>query len=75
MLIGMSPGMPAYSKGINILTITVFSMPLFEAALIIYELIIIFTKKNKQELKKPWLIITVNILFFIWIIYWKAIFW
>ena len=75
MIIGMSPGMPAYSKGINVLMITVFAMPLFAAALIIYELIMIFTGKGKQESKKPWFIITVNILFFIWIIYWRAIFW
>ena len=75
MIIGMSPGMPAYAKGINTLMLVVFVMPLLAAALMIYELIIAFTAKNNGELKKPWFIITVNILFFIWIIYWKAIFW
>ena len=75
MIIGMSPGMPAYAKGINALMLVVFVMPLLAAALMIYELIIAFTAKNNGELKKPWFVITVNILFFIWIIYWKAIFW
>ena len=75
MIIGMSPGMPAYSQGVNALMLAVFAMPLFAVILTLAELILIFIQKNKAELKKQYFIITVNILFFIWIIYWRAVFW
>ena len=75
MIIGMSPGIPAYSKGVNVLMLMLFSLPLAAVILTALELILIFTGKSKKDSVKQWFIIMVNILFFIWIIYWRAVFW
>ena len=75
MLIGMSPGLPAFTKGINIFMIILFLIPVFSLILLVYTVVLLYVKNKSVELKNQCFILILNILFYIEIIYWRAIFW
>ncbi|MFW6390096.1 MAG: hypothetical protein ACOCZT_03205, partial [Halanaerobiales bacterium] len=73
MVIGMTPGLPAFVKGINLLMIIEFTLPIIASILVVI-MILLLVSNWKNKLKGRWYYLSVCIisaLYYLLLNYWN----